>query len=244
VSAVRSITGVIWALGGAVVGLLVGLVAGLVIVKVTHTSSREGGDGYLMVAVALVGAVLGLLVGMLLYGRSAPAGEGVAYAGSSLLGVAGIMVAIAAGLWAFMNLREAPATYGNAMADLLIELRVRSDAIPPAEEHDWLGVEVQTPKTRPEGTVLWSQARTEGAYRIIPVSQGPLSRTTSRFIVVRIKDRQDEMFSPPMKRLPDPDADWSPWYAPGAVTPPYGVVPPVPLHAMFELRYRIRVYGR
>jgi hypothetical protein len=240
----RSVTGLLWGLGGGLVGLVVGLLAGLVITRLAGTPSREGESGYVVIGVSLIGAVLGLVGGIVLYGRSAPAGQGASFAGSSVLGVLGLVGAVAAALWAFMALRETPAKYGNAMADLLIELRVPTSAGLPTDSKDWLSVDVQTPSTRPEGSVLWSQARTEGAYRIIPVSQGPLSRTTSRFIVVRIKDRQDEMFSPPMKRLPDPDADWSPWYPPASVDPPYGIVPPAPLRALFELRYRIRVYGR
>lgn len=141
----------------------------------------------------------------------------------------GVVGAVAAALWAFMALRKTPAKYGNTMADLLIELRVPTSAGLPTYSTEWLNVDVQTPSTQQVSNVHWSQARTEGEYRIIPVSQGPMSRTTSRFIVVRIKDRQDETFSPPMKRLPDPDADWSPWHKPASVDPPYGVVPPAPL---------------
>lgn len=239
----RSFVGLLWALGGGVVGFVVGVLAGMVIAKVTNTPSREGADGYLIMAVALLGALAGIVAGMLLYGRSAPAGQAAAFAGSSALGVVALVGVIAVGLWAFMSLRETPAKYRGSMADLVLELRMKSENAPPADSTGWLDIEVQTANTRPVGSVIWSEARTEGGYRIIPVTQGPLSRAASRFIVVRIAGRQDEMFNPPMKRLPNPKADWSPWYAPNSVDPPYGVVPPSPLHPLFELRYRIRVYG-
>jgi hypothetical protein len=187
--------------------------------------------------------VIGVVVGMLLYGRSAPAGQAATYAGSSALGMIGLVLAVAFGLWAFMNLRETPAMYGGSQANLEMELRVRTQDAPAEDSTGWLNVEVQTTKTRPEGTVLWSQARIEGDSRIIPVVQGALYRAANRVIVVRIEGRQDEIFIPPMKRLPNPKADWSEWYRPKAVEPPYGVVPPAPLKSILELRYRVRVYG-
>lgn len=90
------------------------------------------------------------------------------------------------------------------MADLLLELRVKSTDAPPADSTGWLDIEVQTANTRPVGLVIWSEARTEGGCRIIPVTQGPLSRTLGRVIAVQIADRQVELFTPPMKRLPNP----------------------------------------
>jgi hypothetical protein len=38
----RSLVGLLWALGGAVAGLIVGLVGASVFAAVTHMSSREG----------------------------------------------------------------------------------------------------------------------------------------------------------------------------------------------------------
>ncbi len=238
----RSFTGLLWALGGGVAGFVVGIVVGIAITKLTNTPSREGAAGYLTFGIALIGALAGIVAGVLLYARSAPSGQSVSYASSSVVGVIALVAVIGAGLWAFMNLREAPAMYGGAMADLLLEVRVKTDDA-PADSIRWLDIEVQTPKTRPEGSVSWSSARTEGGYRIIPVTQGPLSRTPSRVIVVRIKDRQVELFTPPMKRMPSRSADWSAWYRPSTVEPPYGVTPASPLRSILELRYRIRVYG-
>ena len=240
----RSLMGLLWALGGGVVGVVVGVLAGFGITQLAHTPSREGEAGYLMLAVALLGAVVGIVLGIVLYGRRAPAGQAIAYAGSSTLGVIGLVVALAVALWAYTNFRETPATYGGAMADLLLELRVKTSDAPPPESTGWLSIEVQTPKTRPEGNVSWSSARTADGYRIIPVTQGPLSRTSSRFIVVRVEGRQVEVFSPPMPRTPNPNADWSEWYRPNVVDPPNGVTPPAALRSIVELRYRIRVYGQ
>lgn len=239
----RSFIGLLWALGGGAVGLVVGIIAGVIVTKLANTPSREGAAGYVVIAIGILGALLGLVAGMVLYGRSAPSGQGFEFAGSSFFGVAALVGAIALGIWAFLNLRETPAMYGNAMADLLLEVRIRAEDAPP-DSTRWLQLEVQTAKTRPEGSVLWSKARDENGYHIVPVTQGPLQRAANRFIVVTIEGRQTEMFSPPMKRMPDPKADWSAWYKPGDVSPAYGTTPSSPLKPLLELRYRIRVYGQ
>lgn len=240
----RSLTGLLWALGGGVAGAIVGVIAGLLIVNVTNASSRDGASGYLVIGVALVGALIGVVAGIVMYGRSAPAGAAGAFAASSLVGVIGLVGVIALGVWAFLSFREAPATYDGAMADLMLELRLKQTDAPPADSTGWLQIEVQTPNTRPEGIVSWAGVRNDGAYRVIPVTQGPLSRTGSRVIVVRLDGRQIELFSPPMKRRPDPLADWSQWYPATSVAPLDGVVPVSPMRPLIELRYRVRVYGQ
>lgn len=241
----RGVTGLLWALGGAVAGFVVGVLVALVIVRITSMTSREGASGYFTVGLGLVGALGGLVAGLALYGRSAPAGQGLAYGGSGILGVVGLVAVVALSLWAFINLREAPLEYDGAMANLELEFRLKTADLPSAESASrWLNVEVQTTKTRPEGTVLWSNRRTDGVYTVVPVVQGPLYRAGSRMIVVRIEGRQTEVFSPQMKRTPDPKADWSDWVGPQVVDPPYGEQPASPLTAMLELRYRVRPYGQ
>jgi hypothetical protein len=143
-----------------------------------------------------------------------------------------------------MQLREAPLKYDGAMANLELEFRIRSADVPAASSDAWLNVEVQTANTRPEGTVISSAKRNEGEYTIIPVVQGPLYRSGNRAIVASVGEDQVEVFSPPMKRTPDPKADWTEWYRPRVVDPPYGVVPPAPLKSKLELRYRVRAYGQ
>ena len=239
----RGIMGLLWALGGAVAGLVVGIFVGMAIVKLGNVTSREGAAGYAVVAVAIIGAMVGALAGIALYARSAPAGQGTAFAGSAVLGVVGLIAAIALGIWGFMNLREAPIEYSGAQANLELELRVKSSDAPEGTPSSWLDIEVQTANTRPVGTVLTSSVRTEGEYLIIPVVQGPLYRSGQRVIVVRVGEKQIEAFMPKMKRTPDPKADWSEWVRPRAVDPPYGVTPPAPLKSMIELRYRVRPYG-
>lgn len=239
----RSIMGLLWALAGSVAGFILGVIVAIVIAKVTNASNREGAQGYFAIALGLIGALIGLVAGLVLYARSAPTGQGAAFIGSGTLGVIGLVAAIALSLWAFMNLREAPLEYDGAQANLEMEFRVLTSALPADASERWLDVEVQTAKTRPVGTVLWSSRRTDGMHTIIPVVQGPLYRSGNRFIVVNIEGAHTEMFRPPMKRTPNPKADWSTWYAPASVDPPYGVVPPSPLKAMFEMRYRVRAYG-
>lgn len=239
----RKLIGLLWALGGAVVGVIVGAMVALLIAKVTNASNREGAHGYFMVALGLVGGVVGLVVGLAWYARSAPAGEAASYFGSGTLGVLGAIAAVVLALWAFMNLREAPLEYGGALANLELEFRVPTARLPATWDANTFDIEVQTAGTRPVATVLWSDRRVEGAYTVIPAVQGPAYRAGSRFIVVRLRDLHEEMFRPPMKRTPDPKADWSPWYPPASVQPPFGVVPPTPPTAMLELRYRVRAYG-
>jgi hypothetical protein len=240
----RSVMGLLWALGGAVAGFVVGVLVALVIIRVTSMTSREGASGYFAIGLGLLGALGGLVGGIALYGRSAPAGQGLAYGGSGILGVVGLVAAVALSVWAFMNLREAPLEYDGALANLELEFRVKTTDLPPEAASEWLYVEVQTTKTRPVGSVLWSDRRVDGAFTIIPVVQGALYRAANRMIVVRIEGRQTEVFSPRMKRTPDPKADWSAWERPRVVDPLYGEQPSSPLTPMLELRYRVRPYGQ
>lgn len=240
----RILLGLFWALVGGVVGFIIGAVGASVFAGVTSMTDREGARGYFVIAFGLIGAVIGIITGIVLYGRSAPSGQGAAYTGSGILGFVGLIAAIALGLWAFMQLREAPLEYGGAMANLDMEFRVKSTDIPVSNPESWLNIEVQTSKTRPVASVSWSSRRIEGEYTIIPAVQGPLYRAGNRFIVVRVGEQQVEMFMPPIKRTPNPKADWSEWYHPHSVDPPYGVTPPAPLKPKLEMRYKVSVYGQ
>ncbi len=239
----RSIVGLLWALGGAIAGFVAGAIVATVISVVTHASNREGAQGYFMIALGLIGALVGLGGALLLYARSAPAGQGAAYGGSGVFGVLALVAVIAVAIWGYLNLREAPIEYDGAMASLELELRIPTSEIPADTSGYWLTAEVQTSSTRPEATVLWSNRRVEGDATIIPAIQQPIYRSGNRVIVVRLKGRQDEAFMPRMRRTPDPKADWSEWVRPKSVDPPYGVVPPAPLQSIVELRYRVRKYG-
>src|SRR5689334_11606621 len=126
----RSLVGLLWALGGAIVGLIVGLVGASVFAAVTHMSSREGASGYFVVAIGLIGAIIGLVAGLVMYGRSAPSGQGAAHIGSGMLGFVVLVGAVGILLWAFMQLREAPLEYDGAMANLELEFRIRNADVP------------------------------------------------------------------------------------------------------------------
>lgn len=239
----RSLIGLLWALGGGVAGLIIGIIGGNIFASATDMTTREGARGYFVIAIGLICAIIGLIAGLVLYGRSAPSGQGAGNFGSGVLGIVGLVAAIAAGLWAFMQLRETPLMYnGDAQANLEMEFRIKTADVPTGAQKRWLTVEVQTPKTRPEGTT--SDERIEGEYTVIPVTQGPLYRSGSRMIVARVAEQQTEVFQPPMKRTPDPKADWSEWYRPRVVDPPYGVTPPAPLKSVLEMRYKISVWGQ
>ena len=239
----KTLSGLLWALGGGAAGLVLGGLIGLAIAKLTEMPSREGASAYFVVLVAVVGALLGVAAGMLLYGRSAPSGQGAAFVGSSALGVVGLIAAVAVGIWVFVGQRETPALYDGAMATLEMELRIRQSDIPAGSGDDWLQLEVQTATTRPEGDVHWSRARTEGEMRIIPVSQNPLVRAANRVIMVRVHNLHTELFVPPIKRTPDRHADWSAWYDATSVQLENGDAPPPTTRSVLALRYRIKVYG-
>ena len=240
----RILLGLFWALVGGVVGASVLGVGASLYAAATDMTSREGARGYFVIGIGLLGAIIGIIAGIVLYGRSAPSGQGATYSGSGALGFVGLIAVIALGLWAFMQLQEKPLMYnGNAQADLEMEFRTKSTNIPTTNPENWLYVEVQTTKTRPVGSVSWSSRRVEGEYTIIPVTQGAFYRAANRVIMARLGEQQTEAFMPPIKRTPDPKMDWSEWYAPNRVDPPYGVTPPSPLKAMLEMRYRVRAWG-
>jgi hypothetical protein len=241
----KAIHGLLWALGGGVAGCLVGILVAMAILAVGNFSNREGAHGYFAMALGLIGAALGLAAGLILYARSAPAGaNALAYFGSGAVGLCGVAVALGLGIWAFVYFQERPVAYADrAMADLLLELRAETARVPAGAADNWFSVEVHTSSTRPVGLVLWDKARIDGRYSVFPVVQGPLYRAGSRVVVVDVAGKQVEAFVPAMKRVPDPNADWSEWCKPQRVDPPFGVVPAAPLDALFELRYRVRRYG-
>ncbi|MEP6779494.1 MAG: hypothetical protein ABJC26_06360 [Gemmatimonadaceae bacterium] len=239
----RSLVGLLWALGGAVVGLIIFMIGASIYAGITDMTSREGARGYFTIIIGLGGAVIGLIVGLVLYARSAPSGSGASFFSSGTLGFVGLVAAMALAFWGYKQSLESPLVYDGAFASLEMEFRVKSVDLPASASKDFLNVEVQATKTRPEGSVSWSSKRVESDYTIIPVSQDPLYRAGNRTIVVRVGDSQVEAFSPPMKRTPDPKADWSTWYPPVAVDPPYGVTPTSPLRPMLEMRYKIKKYG-
>lgn len=240
----RSLVGLLWAVGGAIGGFIVGVLAAIALAKVMDSSNREGAQGYFAIALGIIGALVGIVAGLTLYGRSAPSGQGLANAGSGALGVIGLIGAIALSIYIFYNLREAPLEYSGAQANLELELRFRTSEMPTGDLSRWFNLEVHTANTRPVGTVLWSSKRAEADRTIVPVVQGPLYRSGSRIIVIDIEGRQSEAFIPPMKRTPDPQADWSEWYRPARVDAAYGTTPTEPLKPVFELRYRVRPYGQ
>ncbi len=239
----RILPGLFWALVGGVVGFVAFAAGASAFASLTNMSDREGGRGYFMISIGLIGAVIGIITAIVLYARSAPGGQGAWYAGSSVAGLIGLAAVVALSVWTYMQSIEKPLEYGNARANLEMEFRTRTTNIPTTNPEQWLTVEVQTANARPEGEVSWSSRRVDGEHTIIPVVQSQLFRAANRVIVVRIGNQQVESFMPPIKRTPNPKADWSEWYRPRTVDPPYGVTPPAPLEPMLELRYRVRAWG-
>jgi MFS family permease len=234
------LTGLLWALAGAGIGLIAGGLAALLVARLTQMTSREGAAGYFLVALALIGALLGLLAGIFLYASAAPEGTAMIHAAAALSGVLSLALAMAIALWSWINLREAPLLYGNAQANLELEFRLRKDAAPDGAPSTWLNIEVQTRTTRPVASLLTSGIREMDGYQLLPAVQGPLYRSRNRVIVARVADRQMEAFIPRMSRKPDPEADWSAWQRPQDVVSAQGLDSPP---AILEMRWRVRRYG-
>lgn len=239
----RPLTGLLWALGGALAGGLLGGALMLLVTKLANVTTREGFAGYTVGAAALLGALVGLVLGLVWYARSAPAGQAGAQLGSGVLGVGGLVALLAVGTWVLMQRREVPVTYDGAMATLELELRARTVDLPAGDDGDWLGVEVQTRSTRPEGTSRWDRRRIEGDHTIVPVFQQPLIRASERRIVVTLRGRHVETFTPSLARRPAPDTTWSAWEAPADVAPVRGADTSTPPSPVFTLRHRVRPYG-
>jgi MFS family permease len=241
----KPLLGLLYGLAGMAAGFVLGAVLAMLYAQFSHASNREGAVGYLAIAIGIIGALIGLGVGLWWYARSAPPGEGLAQLFQGVAGVIGLVAVLVLGGWAWMQSREVPATYdGDTQAQLLLEFRLRRDALPAAAPERWLNVEVTTPGTRPEALVLWDQQRTEAEHVVLPAVQGPLIRSGRRLIVARLRLPQgghDELFSPPMPRKPDPRADWSEWHKPQQVYD--GDAPSGKASALLEMRWKLRLYG-
>ena len=160
----------------------------------------------------------------------------------ALLGLLGLVVLAAALLWAWALSHEGPAKYGDNLASLELELRVKKADAPAGPPSRWLDVEVQTAKTRPVAVVLSKGVREEGDAIVVPLVQNPLHRASGRLVVVRVAGRHVEVFSPRWKAKPDPKADWSPWIAPRLAERTGGEARE-PVRPILQLRYRLRLYG-
>lgn len=245
----KALLGLLYGLGGITLGFVLGAGLSLLINHFNPSSSREGAAGYLMIAMGLVGALLGLVAGLVFYARSAPTGQALPQFGHGTLGVVLAVTLVVAGLWAFLQLREAPFLYnGNTQASLLMEFRVKSDKAPIQLKGGWpwLSVEVTTPNTRPEGTPSWDRARIEGEHLIVPAVQGPLMRSGNRLIVARVrsaKGQHDELFAPAMARTPKPQAGWSDWLSPREAFDAQGVKL-AEGQALLQMRWRVELYGQ
>lgn len=240
----RAVLGALAGLAGAAAGLLVSILLASLFAKLSNASDREGAVGYFVVGVGILGALAGTAVGVFLFARSAPSGEAASSAGAAVLGLLGLAAIVALGVWAWASSHEGPAKYGDTLASLELEFRVRTANAPAGPPSRWLDVEVQTSTTRPPGLVLSDQIREEDGFLVVPVVQNPLLRSSSRSIVARVADRRVEVFAPRMRSKPDPKAGWSAWYEPRLVDfPGGGAAAGEATKPILEMRYRVRLYG-
>lgn len=79
--------GVLWGLGGMVLGFGLFAAGAALYAHWTQASNREGAVGYFMVALGLIGALLGLVAGLVWYARGAPTGEALGRFGQGVLGL-------------------------------------------------------------------------------------------------------------------------------------------------------------
>ncbi len=240
----KAVLGALAGLAGAAAGLLVSVLLATLFAKLTNVTSREGAAGFFVVAVGVLGAIAGTIVGVFLFARSAPEGEAARSAGAAVLGLLGLAALVALVVWGWVGSREGPAKYGNTLASLELEFRVRASEAPAGPPSGWLDVEVQTSTTRPPGTVLSDRVREEDGFVVVPVVQNPVYRSASRSIVSRVANRRVEVFVPRMKSKPDPKAGWSAWQAPRLVEMQGGGAGAgEEAKPILELRYRVRLYG-
>lgn len=241
----KSLIGLLWALGGMVLGGLVFGLGASLYAQASHASNREGAVGYFVVAMGIIGGLLGLVAGLVWYARSAPAGQGLQQFSLGMLGVVAFVVVVVALVWAWGQSHELPVVYnGNTQASLLLEFRIQAASVPSGSARQWLDVEVTTAKTRPTALVLPDQVRHEGDQLIIPAVQGPLIRASNRLVVARLKlpgGERHEVFMPKMPRRPDPKADWSEWVSPREVFDVSSGQSGGP--AMLQMRWRLQMYG-
>lgn len=244
-AAMKAFIGLLWGLGGMLLGGIVFGMGAALFASATHMSSREGASGYFIVALGVIGGALGLVAGLAWYARSAPAGEGFSQLGQGALGLAVFVAVLVAAGWGWMQSREVPVTYdGDTQANLLLEFRLPAASAPVTPARRWLNVEVTTANTRPEALVLQDEVRRDGDHLIVPAIQGPLVRSGSRLVVARLElpgVARDEVFMPPMPRRPDPKADWSEWQSPRQVFDARSGATGGP--AMLQMRWRLRLYG-
>jgi hypothetical protein len=255
----NSLLGLLWALGGMVLGFGAFAVGAALFASWTNASNREGAVGYFVIGLGLVGAVLGLIAGLVWlvgavlgliaglvwYARSAPGGDKLRQLGQGALGLAVFAAVVAAAVWAWAQSHETPVLYdGNTQANLLLEFRMASASAPAGPVRQWLSVEVTTAKTRPVALVLQDEVRQEAAQLIVPAVQGPLIRAGNRLVVARLSlptGERHEVFMPRMPRRPDPKAGWSDWFSPRTVfdvrTETEGGA------ALLQMRWRVEPYG-
>lgn len=241
----KALIGLLWALGGMLLGGLVFGLGASLYAQATNASNREGAVGYFVVAMGIIGGLLGLVAGLVWYARSAPAGEGIQHFSQGLLGVIALTAVVVGLVWAWGQSHELPVTYnGNTQANLLLEFRLPAASAPGGQARQWLDLEVTTAKTRPVALVLQDQVRQEAGQLIVPAVQGPLIRASNRLVVARLKlpgGERHEVFMPKMPRRPDPKADWSEWVAPREVFDVSSGQSGAP--ALLQMRWRLQLYG-
>lgn len=237
--------GLLWGLGGMVLGFGLFAVAASLYAQATHASNREGAVGYFVIALGVIGALLGLVAGLAWYARSAPAGEGLRQFGQGVLGLAVFAAVVVAAGWAWLQSRELPVIYnGNAQASLLLEFRALAASAPGEPARQWLNVEVTTANTRPVALVLQDEVRRDGEHLVVPAVQGPLIRSGNRLVVARLTlpgGERHEVFMPSMPRRPDPKAGWSDWVSPRQVFDVQSGE--TGGQALLQMRWRLRLYG-
>lgn len=241
----KLLIGLIWALGGAVVGAVVCGLAAMAYAQWTDMTNREGAAGFFMVGMGLLGGLAGLVIGLVLFARGAAPGHGLGQFGQGVLGLAAFGALVAAAVWGWMQMRETPVMVGDAQVQLMLELRLPQPAAPAAPVRDWLSVEVNTADTRAEALLQADRVRLEDGFMVIPALQGPLIRAGNRLVVARLRlpgGARDELFTPLIPRTPGAHTDWSGWTAPGPLYDERGERLAAP--AVLGLRWRVRVYGQ
>ena len=223
----------------AVFGLLGGGLIGSACVGWYHVSSREGGSGYFVIALALLGAIVGLVTGLVTAGMLSPQ-NGLGYLktfGASvgvLVGIAGIITGLC---WA---LADIPPKIDGRPLMLEVELRLPVDATnSPAKGSGESSMSLHSVinhrgRKSSDGKLEPSKARLENGRWIVPGAVDLFTMRGLRSLDFKLNGEEVMGFLVPLPARPgEKYLDWSDW----------GPRPPAPHPAWPDTKpsYRFRV---
>ena len=234
------IAALIWGIIGLVAGFLAGAFAGSLIAAAIHMSNFEGAAGYFAVLIGLVGALLGLVLGVWLALRARGANKSfpfvVLYSGLSL----GAIIAVVAGVIMLMLFFDSTLNRGSSKPQALFEIRMPPGTRLAADRSD-VEIELNTDQNSAYAYKSKQEYQYNDGNR--PVISGGVElafRTTSRIIVLKIKDEPDRLFRLNLSGKPGHSDDFGPWQSIDWVAEGSAQPRKATPADKYEIRYRVR----